>query len=326
MSKTDTLLPALAFLDRELSAVDPEILHWIREEERRQNQQPGADRLGELGVARRAGGAGLRADEQVRGGVSRQALLRRLRVRRPCRAARDRPRQGALRRRARQRAAALGLPGEHVRVPDGAQARRHDPRNGSFARRPPDARASALVLGPRVQGRGLRRAARGRAHRLRAARGAGARAPPEDDHRGRVRLRARDRLRALRPGRRRGRRRPDGRRRARGGADRRRAARLSGAARPVRDDDDAQDAAGPARRSRALPRRPRQGPRPQRLPGHAGRAARARHRGQGGRVRRGRRRRSSPTTSAGSSRTRRPWPRPCRPAASGSCRAAPTTT
>ena len=37
MSKTDTLLPALAFLDRELSAVDPEILHWIREEERRQN-------------------------------------------------------------------------------------------------------------------------------------------------------------------------------------------------------------------------------------------------------------------------------------------------
>jgi glycine hydroxymethyltransferase len=37
MSKTDTLLPALAFLDRDLSAVDPEIAHWIREEERRQN-------------------------------------------------------------------------------------------------------------------------------------------------------------------------------------------------------------------------------------------------------------------------------------------------
>jgi glycine hydroxymethyltransferase len=37
MSKTDTLLPALAFLDRDLSAVDPDIAHWIREEERRQN-------------------------------------------------------------------------------------------------------------------------------------------------------------------------------------------------------------------------------------------------------------------------------------------------
>jgi glycine hydroxymethyltransferase len=38
MSRTDTLLPPLAFLDRDLDAVDPEVSHWIREEERRQNR------------------------------------------------------------------------------------------------------------------------------------------------------------------------------------------------------------------------------------------------------------------------------------------------
>src|SRR6266852_2225870 len=37
MNKTDTLLPPAAFLDRDLSAADPEVAHWIREEERRQN-------------------------------------------------------------------------------------------------------------------------------------------------------------------------------------------------------------------------------------------------------------------------------------------------
>jgi len=38
MAKIDASLPALAFLDRDLAAVDPETAHWIREEERRQNQ------------------------------------------------------------------------------------------------------------------------------------------------------------------------------------------------------------------------------------------------------------------------------------------------
>ncbi len=38
MSRAETLLPPLAFLDRDLSAVDPEIARWIGEEERRQNQ------------------------------------------------------------------------------------------------------------------------------------------------------------------------------------------------------------------------------------------------------------------------------------------------
>ncbi len=38
MTKTDTLLPPLAFLDRDLSAADPEVSRWILEEERRQNE------------------------------------------------------------------------------------------------------------------------------------------------------------------------------------------------------------------------------------------------------------------------------------------------
>ena len=37
MNRTEELLPPLAFLDRDLAAVDPEVAHWIREEERRQN-------------------------------------------------------------------------------------------------------------------------------------------------------------------------------------------------------------------------------------------------------------------------------------------------
>ncbi len=38
MNKTETLLPPAAFLDRDLAAADPDVAHWIREEERRQNQ------------------------------------------------------------------------------------------------------------------------------------------------------------------------------------------------------------------------------------------------------------------------------------------------
>lgn len=38
MSKAETVTASLAFLDRDLSVVDPEVAHWIGEEERRQNQ------------------------------------------------------------------------------------------------------------------------------------------------------------------------------------------------------------------------------------------------------------------------------------------------
>jgi len=37
MSKAETLQSTLAFLDRDISVADPDVAHWIREEERRQN-------------------------------------------------------------------------------------------------------------------------------------------------------------------------------------------------------------------------------------------------------------------------------------------------
>jgi len=38
MNRAETLLPAAAFMDRDLSAVDPDVAHWIQEEVRRQNE------------------------------------------------------------------------------------------------------------------------------------------------------------------------------------------------------------------------------------------------------------------------------------------------
>ncbi len=90
---------------------------------------------------------------------------------------------------------------------------------------------------------------------------------------------------------------------------------------------------------RELPdgRRPRPTSRPSRaplaasvdktvFPGHPGRAADARHRGQGRRVQAGRRARRSARTSGGRSRTPRSSPRPSPARAPGSSRAARTTT
>ena len=123
-------------------------------------RRPGADRLGELRQPCRARSRRLGAHQQVRRGLSRQALLRRLRVRRRRRAAGDRAREAAVRRRARQRAAALRRPGQHGRLHDAAEAGRHGPRHEPGPRRPPDARASAQLLGPALHHRALRRAAR----------------------------------------------------------------------------------------------------------------------------------------------------------------------
>ncbi len=75
--------------------------------------RPRADRVGELRQPGGAGGGRLGDDQQVRRGLPGQALLRRLRVRRRRRVAGDRARQAAVRRRARQRAAALGRAGQH---------------------------------------------------------------------------------------------------------------------------------------------------------------------------------------------------------------------
>ncbi len=146
---------------------------------RRREPAPGrphrADRVGELREPGGDGGAGLAAHEQVRRGLSGQALLRRLRARRCRRAAGDRPGEEALRRRLRQRPAAFGSAGQPGGLPRRAEAGRHDPRHEPAARRTPDARLAGQHQRQVVQRRPLRPPPGDRAHRLRRRRAAGAR-------------------------------------------------------------------------------------------------------------------------------------------------------
>ena len=160
---------------------------------------------------------------------------------------------------------------------------------------------------------------------LRRGRAAGGRAQPDADHRRRIGLSARHRFRTLPRDRRQGRRQAHGRHGAFRRDRRGRAAPVAAAARACRDDDHAQDAARPARRHGADQRRGhRQEDQLGGVPGAAGRSADARHRRQGGRVRRGAASRSSRATSPRWSRTRRCSPRRSRSAAPRSSRAAPT--
>ena len=234
---------------RTLAETDPEDRRGDPRRAAPAEQRPRADRVGELRQPRRARSRRLGADQQVRRRLPGQALLRRLRVRRRRRARGDRARQGALRRRPRQRAAALGRAGQHGGLHDAAQAGRHRARHEPRARRPPDARPPAEFLRAALHDRPVRRAQGRRADRLRRARSARRRAPAEDDHRRRQRVSARHRLRADprggRPHRRRGLHRHGAHRRPR----RRRRPSEPGAALGLRHDDDAQDAARTARRA-----------------------------------------------------------------------------
>ena len=125
---------------------DPEVWQAIASERRRQQDRPGDDRLGELHQPGRPGRPGLGADQQVRRGLSRPALLRRLRVRRCRRTAGHRARAEAVRRRARQRAAALRRAGEHGRLLRLPGAGRHHPGDEPRPRRPSDARHAPQLL------------------------------------------------------------------------------------------------------------------------------------------------------------------------------------
>ena len=267
---------------RTLAATDPEIADAIAHEQHRQNT--GLELIASENFVSQAvlEAAGSVLTNKYAEGYPGQALLRRLRVRRRRRVAGDRAREAAVRRRARQRAAALGRAGQHGGLLHAAEAGRHRARHEPRARRPPDARPSAQLLRQALQDRPLRRPQGRRADRLRGAGAARARAQAEDDHGRRQRLPADHRLRAHR-------RRRQGDRRARRhrhGAHRR-PGRGGGAPEPgaplrLRDHHHAQDAARPARRHGALPGAVREGSRSHGVPRHPGRPADARHRRQGG--------------------------------------------
>ena len=152
-------------------------------------RQDRADRQRELHVGRGHGSPGLVADQQVRRGPARQALLRRLRVRRRRRAARPGARPRALpRRRARQRPAAFRRPGQHGRLLQRPRAGRPDHGHEPRPRRPPDPRHGPQLLRPAVRGPRLRRPPGHRADRLRRDGRPGARGPAQAHRRWRVGL------------------------------------------------------------------------------------------------------------------------------------------
>ncbi len=175
-------------------------------------------------------------------GLSAQALLRRLRVRRHRRAAGDRPRQEALRCRICQRAAAFGCAGEPGGVLRHAQARRHDPRHVAAARRTPDAWLAGQHVRQVVPRRRLRSRSGDRADRLRRRRTARPGAQAEAHHRRGLRLLAGHRLGAFSRHCRCRRRLPDGRHGALRRSDCGRALSEPGRGRAFRDQHDAQDA------------------------------------------------------------------------------------
>ena len=144
------------YFDRPLAEVDPEVAEAIGHELER--QQRTLEMIASENFVPQAvlECQGSRPDQQVRRGVPGQALLRRLRVHRHHRAARDRPGEVAVRRRARERPAARGRAGQHGRLPRAAHAGRPDHGPEPPARRSPQPRHEDQRVRPAVRHRPVR--------------------------------------------------------------------------------------------------------------------------------------------------------------------------
>ena len=190
MNQHSTAASTQRFFSAPLAETDPELAAAIRSELAPPAGRHRTDRVGEHRLRRRAGSAGLGADQQIRRGLSRPPLLRRLRLCRRGGEPGDRPRQAAVRLRLRQRAAALRRAGQPGGVPGAAAARRHHPGHEPRRRRPPDPRRRAQPV-RQVVPRGAVRRAQGRRHP--GLRGTGTPRPDrkaEADHRRRLGLSA----------------------------------------------------------------------------------------------------------------------------------------
>ena len=193
---------------------------------------------------------GLAPQRQVRRRLSARSLLPGRWPGRRHRAAGHRSRQAAVRRRARQRAAVFGQPGQHGRVLRAARARRHRAGHGAEPGRPPDARQPGQLLGQAATTSSTTASILqselidyDRVARL------GPRAQAEADRRRRLGLFAHHRLAALPRDRRQRRRAVHGRHRPHRRPGRGGRASQPGAVRRRRDDHDPQEPARPARRA-----------------------------------------------------------------------------
>ena len=309
-SKPAQLSDVEALFSAPLAEVDPEIADVIGKELGRQRDEIELIASENIVFARRSGSARLGAHQQICRGPAGQTLLRRLPVRRHRRDAGDRARDQIVRLQVRQCAAAFRRFRQRGSFLRADAARRHLHGAQSGRRRASHPRLAGQHVGQMVQAGALWRAPRRPPHRHGRGRAARARAQAEADHRRRLGLSAHHRLPPLPRNLRRGRRAADGRhgafRRAGGG----RRASLAVPARACRDDDHAQDAARAARRRHPVRRRgDRQETQFGGVPRHAGRAADACDRRQGGGVRRGAAAELPQLRARTSSRTPRRWPR-----------------
>ena len=147
-------------LNASLAEADPEVAEQIARELRRQQDTLEMIASENFAPVAAHAGAGQRADQQVRRGLPGPPLLRRLRVRRRHRDAGHRADQGPVRRRLRQRPAALRRAGQRRRHAGADQAGRHHPRPVAGARRAPHPRHADQLLRPALQRRRLRGVAR----------------------------------------------------------------------------------------------------------------------------------------------------------------------
>ncbi len=149
-----------SFFSASLADSDPEIARAIELELGRQRDEIELIASENIVSPRRARGAGLGDDQQIRRGLSGPALLRRLPVRRYRREARHRARLPAVRLPLRQRAAQFRQPGQPGGVHGADEARRHLHGPRSRLRRPSHPRLARQHVGQVVQRGQLRRAAR----------------------------------------------------------------------------------------------------------------------------------------------------------------------
>ena len=155
------------FFRTSLAAADPDLSAAIGGELDAAARPDRTDRLGEHRLARRAGGAGLGADQQICRGLSGAALLRRLRMGGPGGAPRHRAGEAAVRRGLCQCPAAFGRTGQPGGLHGALPAGRHRARHVACRRRPPDPRRGAQPVRQVVRRGAIRRAPPGQPDRLR---------------------------------------------------------------------------------------------------------------------------------------------------------------